>query len=260
MIEKNRIYNEDCLDVLRRMDDESVDMAITSPPYDNLREYKGYSFNFEEIAKELYRVLKKGGVLIWVVGDSIIKGSETLTSFRQALYFKDAVGFNVNDTMIYEKVGYLPQTGKRYDQVFEYMFCFTKGTPKTFNPLMKKNKNAGRTIHFSNNRDKKTGLGEKKVTVIRECSKLTNVFRYSVGSKSATDKIAFKHPAIFPEKLADDMIRTWTNEGDLVLDPFMGSGTTAKMALLLGRDFVGMEISKDYCDIAERRIAEVEMG
>ena len=255
-MEIDRIYNEDCLEVLKRMDDESVDMAITSPPYDNIRAYNGYSFNFEEIAKELYRVLKKGGVLIWVVGDATIKGSETLTSFRQALYFKDVVGFNVNDTMIYKKCGYLPQTGKRYNQVFEYMFCFSKGEPKTFNPLMRKNKEAGKTISFNSHRDSVTGVGEKKTVVIKEYSKMTNVFEYNVGSKCTTDKIAFKHPAIFPDKLAEDMILTWTNEGDLVLDPFMGSGTTAKMALLHGRKFIGMEVSKEYCDIAEERIKE----
>ena len=98
----NTIFNEDCLNTMRAMPDGVIDLVITSPPYDDLRNYKGYSFDFESIAKELFRVVKEGGVVVWVVGDATVDGSETGTSFRQALFFKE-VGFNLHDTMIYMK-------------------------------------------------------------------------------------------------------------------------------------------------------------
>lgn len=251
MIERNIVYNEDCLNTLKRMEDGTIDMVLTSPPYDNIRNYNGYSFDFENIAKELYRVLKKGGVVIWVVGDSMVDGSESLTSFRQALYFKE-IGFNVNDTMIYYKNNPMPTGGPRYHQHFEYMFCLSKGKPKTFNPIMEETKYHG--LANMKNRGKEGTLEYTKKERTTE-KKIGNVFFYSVGGGISTkDKVAYKHPAIFPEKLAEDQIRTWSNEGDVVYDPFMGSGTTAKMAKLLGRDYIGSEISEEYCEIINERL------
>jgi DNA modification methylase len=239
------VYCGDSAVVLKTFPDCCIDMVCTSPPYDNLREYKGYEFDFEVIAKELYRVMKPGGVMVWVVGDATISGSETGTSFRQALYFKE-IGFNLHDTMIYRVSG----TGAKgsnyaYFQGFEYMFVFCKGKIKTFNPIADhKNKTAGRKKN--NNGDKnKTRMGEY---TIRAYSKRDNVWVYAVGG-SGVD-----HPAPFPEALARDHILSWSNPGDLVLDCFAGSGTTLKMAKMLSREYIGIEISPEYVSIIEKRL------
>lgn len=251
-MELNRIYNENCLDTMKKMPDTLVDMVLTSPPYDNLRDYKGYFFQFEDIAKELFRIIKKGGVIIWVVGDATDNGSETGTSFRQALFFKE-IGFNLNDTMIYYKNNPMPTTGPRYHQHFEYMFCFSKGQPKTFNPITEDCKYNG--LANMKNRGTKGELNYKKVERTTE-KKIGNVFFYSIGGGISTkDKVAYNHPAIFPEQLAIDQIKTWSNEGDLVYDPFLGSGTTAKVAHILNRNWLGSEISSEYVDTAEKRLS-----
>lgn len=246
----DKIYNENCLDTMGRMDDNSIDLTVTSPPYDNLRTYNGYSFDFESIAQELYRVTKEGGVVVWVVGDATIKGSETGTSFRQALYFKEC-GFNLHDTMIYQK-STPPLTHNRYEQNFEYMFVFSKGKPNTFNGLRepKEYKDNRKNKAFGKNKDDSIDFGYSKQNDTRL---KRNVWKYFAGG-GANDKIASKHPAIFPEQLANDHIISWSNEGDIVYDPFMGSGTTAKMALLNNRRYIGSELSEEYCKIAEERI------
>ena len=248
------IYNEDCLETMRRMPDGFVDLTVTSPPYDNLRKYNGYCFDFENVAKELYRVTKLGGVVVWVVADATVNGSETGTSFRQALYFMQC-GFNLYDTMIYAS-DKPPMNCRRYQNSFEYMFVFSKGMVKTFNALREQCIQVGRQRGKAGFRrpngelldryhDKPTG--ETKVR--------GNIWKYSTGFMcSSKDKIAFEHPAIFPEQLASDHIVSWSNEGDVVYDCFLGSGTTAKMAAHLKRRFIGSEISSDYYDIALRRI------
>lgn len=259
MIELNTIYNEDCLETMKRMPDNFVDLTVTSPPYDNLRTYNGYSFDFESIAQELYRVTKDGGVVVWVVGDSTKNGSESGTSFRQALYFKE-VGFNLHDTMIYQKENAIPLTHNRYEQQFEYMFVLSKGRPKAFNPIMIDCIHAGRknpSGTFRNNKlDGTTGKSHTPKAVSEKKIKY-NVWSYQVGNmKSTKDKIAFEHPAIYPEQLAYDHIISWSNDSDTVYDPFMGSGTTAKACIDLNRNYIGSEISKEYCEIAERRLGQ----
>lgn len=240
-METNRCYNENCLDTMAKMPDGFIDLTVTSPPYDNLRAYNGYSFDFEAVAKELFRVTKQGGVVVWVVGDATVKGSESGTSFRQALYFKE-IGFNLHDTMIYEKnsASYpAHRKSTRYTQIFEYMFVFCKGRIKTHNLICdKRNKWAGY----------KDFSGKLK-NPVPEFSPRNNIWKYTT---SFNDKS--KHPAVFPEELANDHIISWSNEGDLVYDPFMGSGTTAKMAILNKRNWTGSEISEEYCKITERRI------
>ena len=248
----NHIYHGDCVDVMRTFPEGVIDLTVTSPPYDNLRTYKGYTFNFKEIAKELYRVTKDGGVVVWVVGDATIKGSETGTSFKQALYFKE-IGFNLHDTMIWRKPNPVPQfpTIKRYTNDFEYMFVFSKGQPNTFNPLETRCKTAGRRV----NRNTNSAFAEQSadrprdvVTTTKNKKRISNTWEVGVGSRNKN------HPAIFPEKLAENHILSWSNPGDIVLDPFLGSGTTAKMAILNKRNYIGFELSKEYCDIAEQRI------
>lgn len=253
-----KIYNENCLETLSRMPDDLIDMTITSPPYDDLRDYNGYHFPVEVIAKGLFEKTKPGGVVIWVVGDRTLNGNETLTSFRHAITFQEA-GFKVHDTMIYVKNNPIPSDcGKRYRQAFEYMFCFSKGQPKTFNPITEPTKSAGQKIAAF----RITGRGRGNVPdedigrEIKPERKVTNIFGYSVGTSSSKDKIAFQHPAIFPEQLVDDQISTWTDPGDLVYDCFMGSGTTAKVAHLLGRKWIGSEISAEYVALANERLAK----
>jgi site-specific DNA-methyltransferase (adenine-specific) len=250
-MELDHIYNMDCLEGMRKMEAESVDLTVTSPPYDNLRTYNGYCFDFENIARELYRVTKQGGVVVWVVGDATIDGSETGTSFRQALFFMEC-GFKLYDTMLYMKANPIPQTQPRYEQMFEYMFCLSKGRPKTFNPIMEKCKRAGclqqwgRTI----NTEERTAkyLREDDVQMTRETKIHGNVFTYGIGGEKTG------HPAVFPEKLAADQINSWSNEGDIVFDPFMGSGTTAMVARALGRHYLGFEISDKYMEIINSRM------
>lgn len=242
-----KLITGDNVTVLRQFPDDFVDLTVTSPPYDNLRTYNGFTWDFEALAKELYRVTKPGGVVVWVVSDSILGRSETLTSFRQAIYFKDVCGFNVHDTMIYEKSGFSNPSVNRYHQIFEFMFILTKGSIGTFNPLKDRpNKYVGEMGR--NNVDKK-------------CKRDTFGMRYNIwrfaNGKNHTAKwndSAFKHPAPFPEALANDHIISWSNEGDIVLDPFMGSGTTGKMALLNNRKFIGIELSPEYVEIAKKRI------
>jgi len=262
---KKRIITGNNVDVLAEMAAESIDLTVTSPPYDNLRNYNGYSLDFEGLAAQLYRVTKPGGVVVWVVGDSTIKGSETGTSFRQALGMMDS-GFKLHDTMIYEKnTSSFParRGGKRYTQIFEYMFVFSKGSPKTVNLICDKpNKWAGHTNWGKNTkRDVNNDLKEvSKIKEVPDFSPRNNIWRYVVGGGYATkDKIAHKHPAIFPEKLAEDHILSWSNPGDTVLDPFGGSGTTAKMAMLNGRDYVHIDISEEYNDIARQRLTDAKI-
>lgn len=248
------------------IEDNSIDLILTSPPYDDLRtynkhvggnktEYNGYSFPFEKIAKELYRITKKGGVVVWVVGDATNKGSETGTSFRQALFFKEC-GFDLYDTMIYQKTGTPFPQKTRYNQIFEYMFIFSKGKPNTFNPIMKKNVTAGAVRHsrkFRNaNGDMVPGFNGKPVN---KYGIENNIWLIKNGmNKSTKDVVAFKHPAIFPEELVMKHIMTWTKTKDLIYDPFMGSGTTAKMAILLDRNWIGSEFDSTYVEICNERL------
>jgi DNA modification methylase len=228
---------------------ESVDLTVTSPPYDNLRKYKGYVFDFEPIARELYRVTKQGGVVVWVVGDATIKGSETGTSFRQALYFKE-IGFNLHDTMIY-LTDKPPMNDPRYQACFEYMFVFSKGKPTTFNPLKRMSRKAGTRRTGTTYREVSNELKEQwRGGVVADETVLESIWYYPTGG------VNVGHPAIFPEALARDHILSWSNEGDTVLDPMMGSGTTGKMAVKLNRKFIGIEIAAEYFQLAERRIME----
>jgi len=256
MIEINKNYNESNLETMAKTPDNFIDLTVTSPPYDDLRIYNGYSFDFESTAKELYRVTKDGGVVVWVIGDSTIKGSESGTSFRQALFFM-SVGFNLHDTMIYAKNNVYAHDprNKRYKQCFEYMFVFSKGKPNTYNEIKDRpNKHAGKILRGTAGRTKDGIKRELKPMVIGDFQARFNIWEYTTGGNVSRDKIAFKHPAIFPEKLVEDHIISWSNEGDLVYDPFMGSGTTAKMSILNNRNWIGSEISSEYCNIIEERI------
>ena len=250
----------DCLERLKELPDNSVDLTVTSPPYDNLRKYAGLSFDkFQGIAAELYKVTKIGGVIVWVVGDAVVKGSETGTSFRQALAFKE-IGFLLHDTMIYQKTGFSFPMNTRYHQIFDYMFVFSKGTPKTFNPICdRQNASAGQRLRGTERQPDGTlkPLSElDKAKRAKEFGMRRNVWLYATGAGNMaeaefTDKT---HPAVFPLKLAEDHVISWSNAGDTVLDPFMGSGTTGVACKRLNRNFIGIEREPEYLEIAKARI------
>ena len=270
MIELNKIYNENCLETMAKMPDCFIDLTVTSPPYDDVRTYKGFTLPLKDIAKELYRVTKDGGVVVWVVNDKTKNYCESLTSFKTAILFVEEAGFNLHDTMIYKRTCAFPDV-VRYYQDFEYMFVFSKGKTKTVN-LLRQSKTEG-TLKRQKN---KTGVGgerqvdgslkridntngfERKERARNDNTRVkSNVWELPRGNQNSTkDAIAFKHPAIFPEQLANDHILSWSKPGDLIYDCFMGSGTTAKMAQLLKRKWIGSEISKDYCDMVNSRLKE----
>lgn len=249
MLKANKIYCGNCADMLKLLDNKCIDLTVTSPPYDGLRSYDGYIFDFDTfktVAQELYRVTKEGGVVVWVVGDEVRDGSETGTSFRQALYFKD-IGFNIHDTMIYEKnSSTFParKDGNRYTQIFEYMFVFSKGKPKCKLISDKRNRWAGHSSF------------DGVVKMVADVSPRTNIWKYT----TSFDDNMFKHPAVFPYDLAFDHIRTWSDPGDFILDPMAGSGTTLRAANKLGRVFIGFEISENYCKAIEESLKMSEAG
>ena len=248
------LFNENCLDTMRRIISESIDLVVTSPPYDGLRVYNGYSFDFEKIARQLFRIIKHGGVVVWVVGDQTKNGNESLTSFRQAIYFQ-SIGFNVHDTMIYKKTNYVPLTHNRYEQCFEYMFVFSKGKPKTFNPKMIPCKYPGKIEKYGLERRRNHGDTHSMRLYDNTQFKATkshkihpNIFSYAVGKEKTG------HPAPFPELLAEDQILTFSNEQDIVYEPFAGSGTVPKICIKTNRKWIASEISKEYCEIINKRI------
>lgn len=246
-----RLIVGNCVDVMRAWRESSVQLTVTSPPYDSLRDYKGYDFPFEQIAQQLFRVTAEGGVLVWVVGDRI-RGGRSLTSFRQALYFQE-IGFSAHDVMIYQKKNTPFTRSNAYTNAYEMMFVLSKGKPATFNALKTPTQRHGFEMLTHNKLP--DGINKKKLGELKKEKTRTNIWSYAVGLGGTTsDRIAFQHPAVFPEKLANDHILSWSNPGDLVFDPMCGSGTTGKMALLNGRDFIGIDISPDYIEIARRRL------
>lgn len=265
-MELDTIVCGDCLDVMADMPDGCVDLVVTSPPYDNLRDYDGFSFDFEKVAHSLFRVIKSGRIVVWVVGDETKNFCESLSSFKQAVCFVDEVGFNLLDTMIYRKLSYPPAypSLRRYANVFEYMFVFSKGKPVVFNELREAKTES--TLHRQKHRHvggyrqrdgsiKKGGGVSNRKTKAR-----TNVWQYKPGGNYTNDEFALKHPAVFPEELARDHILTWSNPEELVFDPLIGSGTIAKMALLTRRHFYGCDIGLEYVEeLANKRIEKTRL-
>ena len=264
----NKIYNEDCLDGLSKLEDSFIDLVVTSPPYDNLRNYNESSiWNFEifkPIARELSRVLKKGGVIVWNVNDATINGGESGTSFRQVLYFLDECGLKLHDTMIYEKTGIPFPAGVksvRYSQSFEYCFVLSKGKPKSINLIQDKpNKWAGITSWGSVNTRYKDGSLNKtgKTKTIKDFGVRTNIWKIkNQKGFGQSDEEAYNHPAPMPEQLAKDHIISWSKKNDLILDPFAGSGTTLIQSHILGRDYIGFEIDKEYFKLCKKRLNKI---
>lgn len=250
----NQIIEGNCVEVMKQLDDEVIDLTVTSP-YDDLRNYKGFVFPFEDIAKELFRITKQGGVVVWVVNDATIDGSETGTSFKQALYFRE-IGFNLHDTMIFKKTNPIPQIyRKRYNNEFEFMFVFSKGTVKTHNPLMVDCLHAGLELNGTTykNFSKNEQIREKLANPVKDKKIKGNIWEYVVGKKQE-DQEAKGHPAPFPCELVRDHIKSWANQGDIIFDPMCGSGTTPRVACEMGRKYIGIDISHEYCEIARKRV------
>lgn len=251
-------------EVLSTFPDACIDLTVTSPPYDDLRRYNGYAWNFEETARQLYRVTKQGGVVVWVVSDGADDFCESLTSFKQAIYLVEGCGFNLLDTMFYQKIDYPPAypAMKRYAGVIEYMFVLSRGKPKTFNPIMTTKADATiKRQKYKQRVDMRQADGsqitnERKIDT--QTKAMTNLWPYRVGGNYTADAHALQHPGRFPERLAEDHILSWSNPGDVVLDPFIGSGTTAKMAIKHHRRYIGVDISPEYCDLARKRIEVVQ--
>ena len=256
------IKQGDCLELMKKIPDSCIDLIVTSPPYDDLRTYNGnvdqWCFEkFQRIAEELYRITKEGGTMVWIVADSVRDGDESGVSFRQALMFKK-IGFKLKDTMIYIKNGGINAGAlNAYQQKFEYMFVLTKGKQKTCNLLRDRpNKYVENRVKRKKQKD---GTYKEQHFRASKYGVRYNYWIYDTGAgKSTTDEFAFEHPAIFPEKLAEDHILSWSNEGDVIFDPFLGSGTTAKMAVLNKRHYVGCELDSNYFRIACQRLDAAE--
>lgn len=250
--EPNNIYCGECSEMMSHLPDGCIDLTVTSPPYDNLRTYHGFTFDYTAVISQLYRVTKPGGVVVWVVADATVKGSETGTSFRQALYAMGC-GFRLHDTMIYQ-TDKQPLNDNRYEPKFEYMFVWSKGKPKTWNPIMIPSTYAGQKCaprEYNKNGTKKDWSGNG---IVKAKKVLGNVWYFPSGKgKTTTDNI--NHSGMFPEALARDHIISWSNPGDLVFDPMIGSGTMAKMAMQNGRNYLGFDISEEYVELARRRVA-----
>lgn len=250
------IHCGDCVTFMRGLPDEYVDLTVTSPPYDGMRAYNGYSFDYEETARELYRITKNRGVVVWIIGDETKNGTETGTSFKQALFFKSC-GFNLHDTMIWNK-GAFSSVGTlrvRYASVFEYMFIFSKGLPKTFNPIKDRpNKSAGKVIHGTNRLpDGSVKRMTSQGKIIQDLGQRFNVWEMS----AEMSRKKYAHPAPFPLSLARDHILSWSNVDDLIFDPFLGSGTTALAALQERRRFIGCDVSPEYVEMSKKRMVMI---
>lgn len=246
------IKQGDCVELMKELLPNSIDLTVTSPPYDNLRHYNGYNFDFESTAKELYRITKEGGIVVWIVNDAMIDGSETGTSFKQALFFKE-IGFNLHDTMIWKKENpFNFGSNNCYIQSFEYMFVLSKGKPKTLNFIRDRKVQGydGNTLNRGVARNRKTDKMEysSRTWVMTEYGKRHNVWEKEASTNYQT------HTATFPVELVRDHIISWSNEGDVVLDCFMGSGSTGVACLQTNRKFVGFEISEEYFELAKDRL------
>ena len=256
--EQFSLMQGNCLERMKAIPDGSVDLVVTSPPYDNLRSYNGNNdlWNevvWKEVINGLFRIVKQGGVVVWVVGDAVVGGSETGTSFKQALHAMQC-GFNLHDTMIYQKHNFSNPSSNRYHQIFEYMFIFSKGKPLVFNALKDRpNVEAGKVGSWGKNTSRQVdgSMLERSRKINTDFGMRYNIWRIKTEANPL-------HPAQYPLPLAQDHIFSWSDEGGTILDPFMGSGTTGVACRNLGRKFIGIEMNNDYFEIAKNRILNKE--
>lgn len=254
MINVEGIHEGECSKVMSGWPADCIDMVLTSPPYADLLNYRGFKFDLAAIARQLFRVLKDGGVMVWVIGDKTVDYSRQMIPYTHAFGLRDA-GFCIYDVMIYSKPAGRYMNRYRYPNVYEHMIVASKGKPKTFNPIMVKTKKPGdsrNTTILHRDADNNRTLGYRTTAEERPHD---NIWKYSPGF-GAVDRYAFEHPAVFPEKLARDQIISWSNPNDIVLDPMCGSGTTLKMARVYGRRYAGIDVAPEYLEIVRRRLRE----
>lgn len=249
------VLHGDCVERMRRLKRASIQLCVTSPPYDNLRTYGGFAWDFEKTALQLYRVLCEGGIVCWNIGDSVVDGSETLTSSKQKIFFHEKAGFRVHQTLIYQKRNFSHPASSRYHSCFEYIFVLSKDAPRVWNPITdRRNLTAGSVGNLGVNTfteaDGSKSEREKKITT--EFGKRHDVW---LGNTRGQDEMceSLPHPAMMPKWLAHDLILSFSNAGDAVLDPFAGSGTTGAQALELGRKAVLIELKEEYLSAIEKQ-------
>lgn len=251
-----RLLTGDACEILPTIRESSVDLTVFSPPYDGLRDYKGKpSFDMAVLGREILRVTKEGGVCCMVIQDATKNGAKSLTSFRTACLFAD-LGWRLFECCIYSRAG-VPGAWwtKRFRVDHEYIFIFTRGDglPRRFDKtsLMVESKYAGITAGGTKRTTKGDFVAIKK-TVISPLKCRGTIWHYA-ASNTERNKTKSEHPATYPDSLARDIISCFSKEGDLVLDPMMGSGTTGIASVNMGRRFLGIEISVQYMEIAKRR-------
>lgn len=250
----NIAYNMDCLDGMKLLGDGCIDITVTSPPYDNIRDYNGYVFDWKKTIEQIFRVTKQGGVVVWIVSDQTVNGSETGTSFKQALYAMEC-GFNLHDTMIWKKESCAFPDATRYYPNFEYMFVWSKGKPKAYHPIEDRiNKCAGTKVHGTFR--EVDGELKRRSRAWKEVMCKDKGVRFNVWEITTEKNNKTGHPAVFPINLAKDHIISWSNEGDMVLDPFLGSGTTRIAAWETNRQFIGYEIDSTYFEVQQKRFED----
>lgn len=246
------IYNDDCRNQLRYI---AADLCVTSPPYDSLRDYEGIEWDHKVFMQIARRLRQSVSNIVWIVGDASIDGGESGSSFKQALYFIK-LGYKLHDTMIWQKRGFSMPSHTRYHQIFEYMFVFRRGEIP-FSPIKDvKNITGGKTTLGKNTFRMKNGeMTERARRPAAEWGMRNNIWKTNTTGQEQPCK-TLEHPATFPYKLAHDHIVSWSNQGDMIVDPFMGSGTTLRAAKDLRRTAIGIEISEKYCEIAARKMQQ----
>lgn len=246
------IYHGDCREILPSL--PKVDLVVTSPPYGSVRDYVRYEgVDTLAVLAELACMLIEGGVIVWNTADQVTEGSETGQSFREALHVMSQ-GLRLHDTMIYCREGVNFPDANRYHPAFEYMFVFSKGAPRCFNGIRdRKNKWGGTTVHGTQReRDGRMTVPSQNGSLIPDIGLRLNWWILKPASTEPT----LDHPARMPISMAQAHVQSWCNAGDLVLDPFMGSGTTLRAAKDLGRKAIGIEICEAYCEIAANRLRQ----
>ena len=255
-IQVNKIICEDNITYLKTLPDECIDFVITSPPYDALRDYNGYKLDLHGLGVELLRVLKDGGICVMVIQDSTRDFAKSLTSFRTIVDWCDNIGFRLFECNIYNRQGTEGAWWKKRFRVdHEYMPIFLKGKrPQYFDKENIKipSKHGGKIMTGANIRTKNGQTGSRKVKINpTKCPGTVMTFGNTCGGES---KLKSKHPAVFPNMLAYDMIECFCPEDGTVLDPFNGSGTTTLAAKCLGRNYIGIDVSEEYNKIARERL------
>jgi site-specific DNA-methyltransferase (adenine-specific) len=258
-VELNKVYQQDCIVGMRKIPDGAIDLVVTSPPYDNLRDYNGYSVDLNETGKNIYRILKDGGVAVMVIQDQTKNFGKSLTSFRTIVDWCDNVGFKLFECVIYRKNGTEGAWWKnRFRVDHEYMPIFLKGEkPQYFNKdsLKVKSKHGGKIMTGFANRKTNGETGKSITKAINEMKCRGTVWDYLMAGDK--DPVKRKHPAPFPDKIPFDFINCFCPPNGIVLDPFVGSGSTVVGAKKLNRSFIGFDISEEYCNLTRKRLDSV---